>query len=71
MKPYINRKRFVVYKPNYKPGDGYKIVYSWFQAIKLCKKWGIGSQICVDRLKGGTRIGRLSFWNTEEVFEWV
>lgn len=71
MKPYINRKEFTVYEPNYIAGGKYKTVASWFKAKKLCKKWGEGSEISVARLRGGTRVGSLSFWNIEDVFVWI
>lgn len=70
MKPYINRKSFVVYEPFYFPGGRYKTVYSWFQAKKLCERYGVGSEIHVCRLKGGSRRGTLSFWNCEDIYEW-
>lgn len=71
MKAYINRKKFIVYEPHYTQGDMHKTVYSWFQAKKLCNRWGVGSEISVARLKGGARIGSLSFWNIEDTFEWL
>lgn len=71
MKLYINRKKFVVYGPFYFPGDRYEVVYSLFQAKKLCKKFGKGSEIQVCRLRGGSRSGSLSFWNHEDTYEFV
>jgi hypothetical protein len=70
MDNYVNRKKFVVYEPNYSPGMRYKTVYSWFQAKKLCNRYGLGSQINQQRLIGFTN-GSLSFWNTEECYDWV
>ena len=78
MKNYINRKRFVVYTPNYKAAENgndqvglYKTLYSWFQVIKFCKKYGVGCEINVNRLRGGSRSGSLSYWNTEAQLDWV
>ena len=71
MKAHINRRKFVVYEPNFKTGGKIKTLYSWNQTKKLCKKWGAGCEIHVNRLFGGTRRGGLSFWNNEMVLDWV
>ena len=34
------RKQYLVYPPNYVPGDGYATVYSKFQAYKIAVKMG-------------------------------
>lgn len=70
MKANINKKQFVVYEPLYFAGMKHKTVYSWYQAKKLCKKWGVGSEVFVNRLSGGARSGGLKFWNTEDTFEY-
>ena len=40
------RKHFLVYPPNYKPGDGYVTTYSKRQAWKVAIKLGHGT--CID-----------------------
>ncbi len=39
------RKRFLIYPPDYQPGDGYIIRYSKYQAWKSAIKLGAGSAI--------------------------
>ena len=70
MKAHINRREFIVYEPNFKINGKYKVTRSWFQAKKLCKKWGSGCEIHVNRLFGGARRGSLSYWNSETIYEW-
>lgn len=71
MKAHINRKKFVVYEPDFKTGGRTKTLYSRYQTKKLCEKWGVGCVIHVNRLFGGTRRGALSFWNNEMVLDWI
>jgi hypothetical protein len=40
------RKAFLIYPPNYKPGDGFKLRHSKFQAWKVAIHMGGGA--CVD-----------------------
>lgn len=62
------RKKFTVYEPNYVPGvSRYKTVYSWYQANKLVRKWGPGSQFSVQRLTRH-KDGSISFWGVEDVY---
>jgi len=39
------RKEFVVYPPNYQPGDGFIKVRTVKAAKKQCRKYGIGSSV--------------------------
>jgi hypothetical protein len=71
MKERLNRKKLVVYEPNYTPGKKYKTVNSWFQAKKLCREWGSGCEVWVQRLSGGARLGHINYWHTEKVFEFT
>lgn len=71
MKAHINRIKFVVYEPNFTTGGKIEVLHSWHQTKKLCKNWGVGCEIRVQRLFGGTRCGSLSFWNTERILDWV
>lgn len=43
------RKKFLIYPPNYKPGDGYKTCSSKLQAWKIAVKLGEGAgvDVCV------------------------
>ena len=41
------RKKFLIYPPNYKPGDGFKVRHSKFQAWKVAMRMGIGAGIDV------------------------
>jgi hypothetical protein len=41
------RKRFLVYPPDYKPGDGFKVRHSKFQAWKVALRMGAGASIDV------------------------
>jgi hypothetical protein len=41
------RKRFLIYPPNYQPGDGYLVRYSKFQAWKAGVRLGAGAAIDV------------------------
>jgi hypothetical protein len=41
------RKQFLIYPPNYKPGDGFETRYSKFQAWKVALKMGEGAEIDV------------------------
>ena len=41
------RKQYLIYPPNYKPGDGYKVRYSKWQAWKLAMNMGAGAEIDV------------------------
>ena len=74
------RKKFVVYTPDYTSGslDGkvppsgeYKVVNSWYQVVKLCKKpqYGTGSEVFEDHLTEDN-MGNISFWNTQKVWDW-
>lgn len=42
------RKQYLVYRPNYVPGDGYSTVYSKLQALKLALKLGDGASCDVN-----------------------
>lgn len=64
------RTKFVTYEPDYVPGPGkYKTVYSWYQALKLCRKWGSGTQFHVCRFMR-RRDGSIAFWNVENVYHY-
>jgi hypothetical protein len=39
------RKKFLVYPPNYQPGDGYVIKYSKRQAWKVAVLFGAGASV--------------------------
>lgn len=41
------RKKYVVYPPNYKPGDGFVMCNSKFQAWKTAVKFGVGASVDV------------------------
>ncbi len=41
------RKTFLIYPPNYKPGDGYKVRHSKFQAWKVAVRMGAGASVDV------------------------
>jgi hypothetical protein len=43
------RKKFLIYPPNYKPGEGYKVRHSKFQAWKEAVRMGAGAgvDVCV------------------------
>ena len=41
------RKEYLIYPPNYVPGDGYQKRFSVLQAKKLCLKMGHGAHIRV------------------------
>ena len=41
------RKQFLIYPPNYKPGDGYKVRYSKRQAWKVAVRMGVGASVDV------------------------
>ena len=64
------RKKFLIYPPEYKPGDGYKIRYSKLQAWKVAVKLGAGAFIDEEVYKHpkrchawtSSRLGRL--WET-------
>ena len=45
------RKQFLIYPPNYKPGDGYKVRHSKRQAWKVAIRFGGGASVdvCVHR----------------------
>jgi len=42
-----NRKEFIIYPPNYKPGDGFKVRKSKRQAWKVAVKMGVGASVDV------------------------
>jgi hypothetical protein len=42
------RKKFLVYPPNYKPGDGFVIRHSKLQAWKVAVRFGVGASVDVD-----------------------
>lgn len=41
------RKAFLIYPPNYKPGDGYKVRHSKRQAWKAAVRMGDGASVDV------------------------
>lgn len=41
------RKTFLIYPPSYKPGDGFKVRHSKFQARKVALRMGAGAGIDV------------------------
>lgn len=41
------RKRFLIYPPNYTPGDGYVVRFSKRQAWKVAVKMGVGASVDV------------------------
>lgn len=42
------RKTFLVYPPNYKPGDGFVVRHSRLQAWKVASRMGVGASVDVD-----------------------
>ena len=42
------RKTFLVYPPNYKPGDGFVVRHSKLQAWKVAARMGAGASVDVD-----------------------
>jgi hypothetical protein len=42
-----SRKAFLIYPPNYMPGDGYKVRYSKRQAWKVAVRMGEGASVDV------------------------
>lgn len=56
------RKEFVIYPPKYKPGDGYIIRYSKYQAWKVAVRMGAGA--CVD-VCVKTHKARLTDWTSD------
>ena len=71
MKLHINRRKYVVYEPNFVTGGEIKTLYSRYQTKKLCRLWGAGCVIHVNRLFGGVKRGSLSYWNTEKIYDWI
>ncbi|MGZ8953864.1 MAG: hypothetical protein ACXW0Q_04205 [Methylovulum sp.] len=55
------RKRFLIYPPNYKPGDGFLVRHSKLQAWKAATRMGVGA--CVD-VSVHTHPGRRQPWNS-------
>lgn len=57
------RKKFLVYPPNYKPGDGYKAYHSRLQAWKASMRLGEGTSVDVIIC---SYLGPRVFWNSRE-----
>lgn len=63
------RKQYLVYPPNYKPGDGYKVRYSRVQAWKAAVRMGEGASVDVCT---HTHPAKRTFWNSSSGRElWV
>lgn len=47
------RKEFIIYPPDYKPGDGFKVRKSKRQANKVADHWGAGAEVwvCIVRVR--------------------
>ena len=43
-----SRKVFLIYPPNYKPGDGYKVRHSKRQAWRVAVRMGEGASVDVE-----------------------
>lgn len=41
------RKKFLIYPPNYKPGDGFVVRSSKLQAWKAARRMGVGASVDV------------------------
>jgi hypothetical protein len=55
------RKAFLIYPPNYKPGDGYKVRHSKRQAWKVAVRMGEGASVDVAM---HTHTAPRTFWNS-------
>lgn len=58
------RKTFIVYPPNYKPGDGFKEFKSLRQAKKRAYHLGSGTEICVNIFE---HPGKFTRWNSSSL----
>lgn len=45
MRQSFQRIYYVVYPPDYKPGDGYLFRKNYRAALRQARKWGVGSTI--------------------------
>lgn len=55
------RKQFLIYPPNYQPGDGYKVRHSKRQAWKAAVRMGEGSSVDVET---HTHPAPRTFWHS-------
>lgn len=65
MKPAIYTISYVVYPPQYKPGDGYSLTKTLILAKKQAVKYGVGSEIYRTTERHNKRItdfGGIVFW---------
>ena len=64
---------YVIYPPNYKPGDGYVKRKNYKAALRQAKKWGVGSLISrwVEvQHKSPRHVGSIQSWSqNQHVYE--
>lgn len=66
-KPAHRTISYVVYPKDYKPGDGYQEAKSLLNALRICRKYGAGSEI-QRQFKNSNKRHSISGWIHRDLF---